>query len=91
LERLTSRKTGTNDLDAEMIALHRHILARVYFSGGTRKEEVVRLLLAAGFERPIVDKQLQAIHRAQARKMRWLRALERGTQHRYAICARKPR
>ncbi|WP_302896869.1 hypothetical protein [Mesorhizobium sp. LMG 17147] len=36
-----------------------------------------------------IDTRLAAIHRAQARHMSFLRALERSTQHRYAICATK--
>jgi hypothetical protein len=37
----------------------------------------------------VVDTRLGAIHRAQARYMGFLKAVERSTQHRYAICARK--
>ncbi|TIW65412.1 MAG: SAM-dependent methyltransferase, partial [Mesorhizobium sp.] len=42
------------------------------------------------FEVPVVDIRLGAIHRAQARHLNFLKALERSMQHRYAICATKP-
>ncbi|WP_288142684.1 hypothetical protein [Mesorhizobium sp.] len=48
------------------------------------------MLAEAGFEQPVVDWKLGAIHRAQARRMSWPKALERATQHRFAICATKP-
>lgn len=89
-ERLTSRKQQQGGADPAMAEQHRRILARVHFSSGARAQEVVRLLLEAGFEQPTVDRNLKAIHRAQARRMDWLRALERGAQHRYAISVRKP-
>ncbi|RWB36424.1 MAG: class I SAM-dependent methyltransferase [Mesorhizobium sp.] len=73
-----------------MARRHQSILARVYFSGGARAEEIVRLLAEAGLEQPVVDWKLGAIHRAQARQMSWPKALERVTQHRFAICATKP-
>jgi SAM-dependent methyltransferase len=89
--KLTAGKSGVSDNDgAAMARRHQNILARVYFSGGARAEEIVRLLAEAGFEQPVVDWKLGAIHRAQARQMSWPKALERATQHRFAICATKP-
>jgi ubiquinone/menaquinone biosynthesis C-methylase UbiE len=70
---------------------HRDILARVHFSAGARAPEVVRMLEQAGFADIVVDHDLKAIHRAQARHMQFFKGLERGAQHRYAICACKPR
>lgn len=68
---------------------HGSILSRLHFSHGAKADEVCALLVEAGFEMPVVDTRLGAIHRAQARHMNFLRALERSTQHRYAICATK--
>ncbi|CAH2405742.1 class I SAM-dependent methyltransferase [Mesorhizobium escarrei] len=90
-EKLTAGKSRVSDNDGAVMARrHQNILARVYFSGGARAEEIVRLLAEAGFEQPVVDWKLGAIHRAQARQMSWPKALERATQHRFAICATKP-
>lgn len=69
---------------------HRDILARVHFCTGARAPDVVGMLEEAGFTDIAVDRDLGAIHRAQARHMKFLKSLERGAQHRYAICARKP-
>ena len=73
-----------------MARRHQRILGGVYFSGGARAEEIGRLLTEAGFDRPVVDWKMGAIHRAQARHMTWSKALERATEHRFAICATKP-
>lgn len=90
-EKLSAGKSQPIDNpSSDMIARHRNILSRVYFASGAREREVARLLAEAGFETPLVDRKLGAIHRAQGCKMSWLKALERATQHRYAICARKP-
>ncbi|TJW66455.1 MAG: class I SAM-dependent methyltransferase, partial [Mesorhizobium sp.] len=69
-EKLTAGKSRVpgND-DAAMARRHQNILARVYFSGGARAREIARLLAEAGFEQPVVDWKLGAIHRAQARQM----------------------
>ncbi|GAB4513339.1 MAG: class I SAM-dependent methyltransferase [Roseibium sp.] len=75
---------------AEQLATHRSILARVHFSGGARAEEVAELLREAGFADIRVDARLGAIHRAQSRNFPALKALDRATQHRYAISAVKP-
>ncbi|TIR13589.1 MAG: methyltransferase domain-containing protein, partial [Mesorhizobium sp.] len=90
-EKLTTGKSRVpaND-DAAMARRHQNILARVYFSGGARAREIARLLAEAGFEQPVVDWKLGAIHRAQARQMSWPKAIERAAQHRFAICATKP-
>ncbi|RWK57764.1 class I SAM-dependent methyltransferase [Mesorhizobium sp.] len=90
-EKLTAGKSRlpAND-DAAMARRHQNILARVYFSGGARAREIARLLAEAGFEQPVVDWKLGAIHRAQARQMSWPKAIERAAQHRFAICATKP-
>lgn len=81
---------ATSDGDNPQMRTHRDILARVYFSAGARAPEVKRLLDQAGFEAIAEDHGLRAIRRAQARQMAFIKGLERGAQHRYAICARKP-
>ncbi len=91
-EKLTAGKSRVADNDGvSMTTRHRSILARVYFSGGARAGEIGLLLSEAGFDQPVVDWKLGAIHRAQARQMSWPKALERATQHRFAICATKPK
>lgn len=77
-------------LDQTMVERHRSILSRLHFSRGAKADEVCVLLVEAGFEAPVADTRLGAIHRAQARHMKFLKALERSAQHRYAICATKP-
>ncbi|RWH84700.1 MAG: class I SAM-dependent methyltransferase [Mesorhizobium sp.] len=90
-EKLTAGKSRAPDNDgAAMARRHQNILARVYFSEGAQAEEIVRLLAEAGFDQPVLDWKLGAIHRAQARQMSWPKALERATQLRFAICATKP-
>ncbi|WP_159586824.1 class I SAM-dependent methyltransferase [Chelativorans xinjiangense] len=89
IEKLRLGKPAS-DSDSGLQARHRSILSRVYFSQGVRAEDVSRLLDEAGFEAPVIDPRLDAIHRAQARRMGFLKALERAMQYRYAICARKP-
>ncbi len=75
---------------AAMMETHQSILSRVYFSGGARANAVVELLAQAGFEDIVVDTDMRAIHKAQKRNFPFLKRIERATQHRYAICARKP-
>ncbi len=74
---------------AEMAAIHRSILSRVYFSDGARAEAVVALLKEVGFSSVTLDTDMRAIHRTQRKNFSFLKALERATQHRYAICAVK--
>ncbi len=74
---------------ADMMETHRSILSRVHFSRGARAEAVVELLQQAGFSQIVVDTDLKAVHRAQRRHLPFFKGLERATQHRYAICARK--
>jgi len=91
LERIIGRTVGPADgLDQVMVDRHRSILSRLHFSRGAKAEEVCSLLWQTGFKSPVVDTRLSAIHRAQARHMNFLNALERSSQHRYAICATKP-
>jgi ubiquinone/menaquinone biosynthesis C-methylase UbiE len=75
---------------AEMTETHQSILSRVYFSGGARAKAVVALLARAGFENIAIDTDMRAIHKAQKRNFPFLKRIERATQHRYAICAKKP-
>lgn len=73
--------------DASLASTHRAILARVHFSGGARAEAVAQMLEESGFSVDRIDTDLRAIHRAQGAAMAWEKRLERGAQHRYAICA----
>lgn len=75
---------------APYMATHESIVSRVYFSGGCRPEEVARLLVEAGFAGIVIDRDLGAIHRAQARFMPLYQRLERASQDRFLVCARKP-
>ncbi|TIL27928.1 MAG: methyltransferase domain-containing protein [Mesorhizobium sp.] len=91
-EKLTAGKSRVADNECTAMAgRHKRILARVHFSGGARAGEIRRLLAEAGFDQPVVDWKLGAIHRAQARQMSWPKAIERAIQHRFAICATKPK
>ncbi|KZB66670.1 methyltransferase [Thalassospira lucentensis] len=69
---------------------HRDILARVHFSQGARADEVTSMLKTAGFDPVMVDFNMRQIHRAQSKHLTLAKGLERGAQHRYAICATKP-
>ena len=71
-------------------AVHERIVAQVYFSGGTRPEAVARLLAEAGFADIVIDRDLRAVHRGQGLRMPLYQRLERASQDRYAVCARKP-
>jgi ubiquinone/menaquinone biosynthesis C-methylase UbiE len=83
-------KPGHANLAPGMSERLQRIREQVYFAGEMPADAVVAALLAVGFVDPVVDRQLLAIHWAQARKMPPWRALERLTQDRFAICVRKP-
>jgi ubiquinone/menaquinone biosynthesis C-methylase UbiE len=92
LQRITGRTAApAGGLDQAMAERHRSIVSRLHFSNGAKADEVCTLLVEAGFEVPVTDTGLRAIHRAQAPHMSLLKGLERATQHRYAICATKPK
>jgi ubiquinone/menaquinone biosynthesis C-methylase UbiE len=90
IAKVTGQPPGPRHMDPEMSRRHREIRSRVYFNKEMPAEAVVALLLEAGFQAPVVDRSLFDIHFAQARKMPPLRALERLTADRYAICVTKP-
>jgi ubiquinone/menaquinone biosynthesis C-methylase UbiE len=69
---------------------HDRILSQVYFSKGARADAVAALARQAGFRDVVIDRDLAAIHRAQRKLMPLKQRLERASQDRYAICARKP-
>ncbi|WP_288350276.1 class I SAM-dependent methyltransferase [uncultured Thalassospira sp.] len=69
---------------------HRDILARVHFSEGARANDVSAMLARTGFDPVVVDFDLRQIHAAQKKHISFAKGLERGAQHRYAICAQKP-
>ncbi len=71
-------------------ATHDDIVSRVYFAKGCRPEEIARLLAEAGFVDVAVDRDLRAIHRAQGRFMPLHQRLERASQDRFIVSARKP-
>jgi hypothetical protein len=83
-------KPAASHMTPEMMARHQKIRSRVHFSSQMPAEAVVDLLRQAGFTDIVVDRKLADIHWAQARKMPFLRGLERMVQDRFAICARKP-
>lgn len=90
LTRITGRSFDAPHMSPEMMRRHESIRSRVHFSGSMPAEAIVPLLEAAGFASVDVDRRLWDIHLAQARKMPFLRALDRLAQDRYAICATKP-
>lgn len=69
---------------------HHDILARVHFSEGARADEVSSMLAKTGFDPITIDFDLKQIHNAQKKHISFAKGLERGAQHRYAICAQKP-
>lgn len=71
-------------------AAHDDIVSRVYFANGCRPEEIARLLAEAGFVDIVIDRDLRAIHRAQGRFMPLHQRLERASQDRFIVSARKP-
>ncbi|MBN9670057.1 class I SAM-dependent methyltransferase [Roseibium aggregatum] len=81
--------SAKDPMAADMAAVHRSILQRVYFSNGARADSVASLLQAAGFTDIAIDSDLKSINRAQRRHLPFFKGLERATQHRYAICAVK--
>jgi len=90
LSRLTGAAKGNSHLAPDMAERLQRIRSQVYFSQEMPAEAVVALLEEAGFTDIVIDRAMLDIHWAQARKMPPLRALERLTQERFAICARKP-
>jgi ubiquinone/menaquinone biosynthesis C-methylase UbiE len=75
---------------AAHVAVHNDIVSRVYFSKGCRPEEIVGLLEEAGFTGMKIDRDLGAIHRAQGKFMPLHQRLERASQDRFIVSARKP-
>jgi ubiquinone/menaquinone biosynthesis C-methylase UbiE len=93
LQAFWARKTGkeaSGPLSADMAERLRDIRTRVYFSGQMPASAVAGLLEEAGFENIVIDRKLTDIHWAQARKMPFMRGLDRMFQERFAICAEKP-
>lgn len=93
LQSLWTRVTGRqaeSPLSADMATRLSDIRERVYFSGEMPATAVAKLLEEAGFENIVIDRKLTDIHWAQARKMPFMRGLERMVQERFAICATKP-
>lgn len=75
--------------NADMAETHNRILSRVHFSGGAHADAVADLLKETGFSKVTIDQDMRAIHKAQRKNFSFFKGLERGTQHRYAICAEK--
>ena len=71
-------------------ATHERIVAGVYFRDGTRPEAVCQLLGEAGFVDVGIDRDLSVIRKGQGRMMPLHQRLERASQDRYAVHARKP-
>lgn len=87
VERWTGRAVPAHRPDG-MRETYERILGQVHFRHGARADEVAALLRDAGFGPIAIDTDLSRIHREQARNLPLLRALDRSTQHRYAIAAR---
>lgn len=87
---MTKTAAETSQQSAEMQAAHASILQRVYFSKGARAEAIATLLKDAGFTSIRIEKGLGKINREQAKNFPFWKALERRSQHRYAISATKP-
>lgn len=71
-------------------AVHDRIVSQVHFRDGARAEEIADLLSRAGFADIVIDRDLRAVRRGQARGMPLHQRLDRASQDRYAISARKP-
>ncbi|WP_108658237.1 class I SAM-dependent methyltransferase [Acuticoccus kandeliae] len=84
------RRPAAGAVKAEMQRTHQDILSRLPFAHGARAGEIAALLKDAGFGDIVIDEDLGAIHRAQARHMHLSKGLERMLQHRYAIRASAP-
>ncbi|MGO4704394.1 class I SAM-dependent methyltransferase [Microvirga sp. 2MCAF38] len=90
IEKMTRRSTAATHIPDVMRGVHERILRQVYFSQGAKADEVAKLLGEAGFSNIVIDRNLSRIHREQAKNLPLLKALDRQTQHRYAIVATKP-
>lgn len=90
IERLTGRTVANPHTPNTMRETHERILKQVHFSNGAKAKDVASLLREAGFADIEIDEDLSRIHREQVRNLPFFRALERQTQHRYAIVASKP-
>ena len=84
------KRLSTPKPPAPYMVTHEGIVSRVYFSKGCRPEEIARLLAEAGFVDVVIDRDLAAIHRAQGRFMPLYQRLERASQDRFIVSARKP-
>jgi ubiquinone/menaquinone biosynthesis C-methylase UbiE len=89
LAKLTGKPAKAH-MSPKMQERHKLIRSQVYFADQMPAEAVVKLLTDVGFVDPVVDRNLSDIHWAQARKMPFLRGLERMVQDRFAICVTKP-
>ncbi|AJY45596.1 class I SAM-dependent methyltransferase [Martelella endophytica] len=93
LQKLWARvasKQASDPVSPDMVMRLQKIRERVYFSGEMPAQAVADLLAQAGFENIVIDRKLSDIHWAQARRMPFLRGLDRMVQERFAICATKP-
>jgi ubiquinone/menaquinone biosynthesis C-methylase UbiE len=90
LAKLLARITPASPRPGMDVETHNRILKQVYFADGARADRIVDLLRATGFRDVSVDRDLSAIHRGQWRNMPLRQQLERASQDRYAIRARKP-
>lgn len=89
IERGFGARTKTHAPSA-LAGMHRSIMSKVHFAQGARAPVVADLLRDAGFVPVVIDEDLRAIHREQARAMDFFTGLARRTQHRYAVIATKP-
>lgn len=77
-------------VEGNLAQRHADILSQVHFSAGARAEKVAEMLDAAGFMDVRIDTAFGRIQRTQAAGFGWRKSLLRRSEHRYAICARKP-
>lgn len=90
LERVKIIAPDVPHAPAASAATFNSILSQVYFSKGARADAVADLLTKTGFTPVVIDQELGAIHREQAKHLSFFKGLTRSLQHRYAIVAMKP-
>ena len=84
------QKVDKHGRTTEILETHNRILEQVYFNEGLTANAIVEMLTNLGFENIIVQTDLSAIHKAQAKGLGWFKYLDRSVQHRFAISATKP-
>jgi ubiquinone/menaquinone biosynthesis C-methylase UbiE len=86
LKRFSRPSTIPHGIDRQR---HNSIIKQVHFSTGARAEDVAVLLREAGFNDIVIDRHFAPIRRAQGRNMPLHQRIDRASQDRYAVLARK--